>query len=186
MEEQLFSIDDFVIATKSNPRKEEEPKPVKAAPEYNVKVNFKNKHIAFDKLIAEEINLAHNSLAHAVNPAKGVVALIIVPGDQGVFGKGIKGKAKGSSFKNQVLVKALVDLNLTSGKYKLEKFATGPAKVGKTVVENCDWYKLNMIGEPQVINFEEDTKEVPMTLELDEQAPVVEEAVQNEVEDQKF
>lgn len=191
MEDQLFDLDDFVIATKSNPRvavptvAEEK---VIAKPEFNVKVDFKKRHISFDTLIVKEINLANNSLAHARSKT-GMLAIIVVPGNQGVFGKQVaNSKSKGSSFKNRVLIQDLVDLNLTSGKYNLEKIKTGPANVGTEMVENCDWYLLKMIGEPQVIDLTEKEEitqtEVPVEIVENDAPEVLEQEV--EVSSEKF
>jgi hypothetical protein len=168
MEQELFSLDDFSIAQKVNPRGTTEKEKVVKVPEFNVKVNFKKLHIAFDTVIANQINLANNSLAHARSKS-GVIAIIVVPGNQGVFGKQVaNSKGKGTSFKNKVLMQDLVDLNLTSGKYNLEKITTGPATILGEVVENCDWYKLIMVGEPQIIDLtQKEEEDAPINIDTE-------------------
>lgn len=155
-EDELFDLNDFIVAVKSNPRiVREEKELVTKKAEFNVKVDFKKQHVSFDSVIATQINLTHNSLAHARSKS-GTIAIIVVPGNQGVFGKQVaNSKSKGTSFKNKVLMQDLVDLNLTSGKYLLSKITTGPAMINGNKIENCDWYKLNMVGDPQIIDLTE-------------------------------
>lgn len=170
MEEEV-NLDDFVVSSHKNLHKE---KVVKTAPkpEFNVIVNFKKQTIKFDRTISDEINLTYNSLAHAKSKS-GAIAIVVVPGNQGVFGKQVANrKSKGSEFKNVVLMKDLVELNLTSGKYNMEKIATGPAIVGKNTIENCDYYKLAMIGDPQIIDLsksDEEEAEEPLNIQNQEE-----------------
>lgn len=154
-EQNVFDFGDFEVSRKANYQKEpaekvKEPKPL---PPYNVKFNFKKKKIVFDSTIAKEIDLANNSLAHAPSFSKGQMAIIVVPGRAGLFGKGQQGSEKGNAFKNRKLAEDLVALNLTSGKYKMEKVGEGPAKIRTKTVEGCQWYLLNMIGEPQQVDL---------------------------------
>jgi len=156
MESALFNLSDFGnVVAKSNFRKEETEKPVKEKA-FNVKFDFKKQRIIFDTVIAADINLEGNSLAYAPNPNANAIAIIVVPGNEGVFGKKKGNKNKGRSFKNKMLAKHLVEFNLTSGQYKLDKIGTGPTVVGKKTVENCDYYLLNMVGEPKIVTLGKD------------------------------
>lgn len=155
-EQNIFDgFDDFEVSSKANYRKQpvEKVKQPKAPAPYNVKFDFAKRKIIFNRDIYQEINLAENSLVHAASRSKGRVAIIVVPGKQGLFGKGVTGKAKGNAFKNRKLAEDLVDLNLTSGKYKMEYMGIAPAKVGKKTVEGCLWYTLSMYGDPQIIDL---------------------------------
>lgn len=157
-----FDFEEFEISTKANYRKEpvEKVKQPRPPAPYNVKFDFAKRKIVFNREIFQEINLAENSLVHAASKSKGRVAIIVVPGKEGLFGKGVTGKAKGNAFKNRKLAEDLVDLNLTSGKYNMIFMGTAPAKVGKKTVENCAWYTLQMYGDPQIIDLSEpDTSE---------------------------
>lgn len=161
-EQNIFEgFDDFEVSDKANYRKTpvervKEPKPPLP---YNVKFNFAKRKIIFGREIYQEINLAENSLAHAASKSKGQVAIIVVPGKQGTFGKGVTGKDKGNAFKNRKLAEDLVELNLTSGKYKMELMGVAPAKVGKKTVEGCTWYNLTMIGDPELIDLSTEEQE---------------------------
>lgn len=157
-EQNIFEdFDDFEISDKVNYRKTpmkrvKEPKP---PPPYNVKFDFAKRKIIFSREIYQEINLAENSLAHATSKSKGQVAIIVVPGKQGTFGRGVTGKEKGNAFKNRKLAEDLVELSLTSGKYKMELMNVAPAKIGKKTIDGCTWYNLTMIGDPEIIDLSE-------------------------------
>lgn len=169
--ENQFNLSDFgSVVPKSNFRKEETEKESKVKP-YNVKFDFKKQRLIFDTVIAAEINLENNSLAYAPNEAGKAIAIIVVPGNQGVFGKKKGNKNKGRSFKNKMLAKHLVEFDLTSGTYKLNKLGTGEATIGKEKVQNCDYYLLDMVGEPKAVIL---TEEVPSVVEAIAQEPSTE------------
>lgn len=163
MEQPEFNLSDFVVSTKANYQKEEQPK-IKGAKKspYQVKVDFKKQVITFSKTIAEQIGLEFNSLAHAVSP-KGTIALVVVPGNEGLFGKSIaRGKSKGLHFKNRKFTEDLASLNLTSGTYNLTKIGTAPAKIRTKVVDNCDYYMVEMYGEPKDLSLPDVAEQLKM------------------------
>lgn len=164
--DNIADFDDFEVSSRANYRKEpvekiKTPK-VKA---YNVKVNFKKQKIRFDKEIAAEIDLAHNSLAHAVSKNKDKIAIIVAPGDQGKFAKGLKGREKSNVFKNRKLVEDLVSMGMTSGTYMMTSIGYNSATIGKKEVPGCQWFALTMVGEPKDLNAAEADKDENFLIE---------------------
>jgi hypothetical protein len=164
MENQDFNLDlsEFEIASKPNYRKTPVVKPPKEKPvkPYNVKFNFKTKRIEFDSNIAEAINLKDSSLVHAKSVSKGRILIAVVNGNEGLFAKGVTGAEKGRKFKNRKLAEDLVELNLTSGTYKLDYIGEAPVRISKNkTIEKGAWYNLTMVGEPQLVTLTESESE---------------------------